>query len=87
MGISASQREKGRFMHEHVDQILFSEQEIQAGIDRVAETITRDYQGKEFSVVSILKGSCIFASDLIRRIPIPLELAFVAAESYRDGTE
>jgi len=74
-------------MHEHVDQILFSEQEIQAGIDRVADTITRDYQGKEFSVVSILKGSCIFASDLIRRIPIPLELAFVAAESYRDGTE
>ena len=54
-------------MHEDVDQILISEQEIQAGIDRVADTITRDYQGKEFSVVSILKGSCIFASDLIRR--------------------
>ena len=56
------------------------------GIDRVAEAVTKDYQGREFSVVSILKGSCIFASDLIRRIPIPLELAFVSAESYREGT-
>ncbi len=74
-------------MHEDVDQILISEEEIQSGIDRVANTITADYKGKEFSVVSILKGSCVFASDLIRRIPIPLELAFVSAESYRDGTE
>ena len=78
---------RGRSMHEDIDQILISEEEIQEGIDRVANTITADYKGKEFSVVSILKGSCVFASDLIRRIPIPLELAFVAAESYRKGTE
>ena len=38
-------------------------------------------------MVSVLKGSCVFASDLIRRIPIPLELAFVSAASYGDGTE
>jgi len=78
---------EGHSMHEDIDQILISEEEIQIGIDRVAESITRDYRGKDFSVVSILKGSCVFASDLIRRIPIPLELAFVAAESYRDGTD
>jgi len=78
---------RGHSMHEDIDQILISEEEIQEGIDRVANTITADYKGKEFSVVSILKGSCVFASDLIRRIPIPLELAFVAAESYRKGTE
>ena len=29
----------------------------------------------------------MFASDLIRRIPIPLELAFVCASSYGDGTQ
>jgi hypoxanthine phosphoribosyltransferase len=28
----------------------------------------------------------VFASDLIRRIPIPLQLAFVSASSYRDRT-
>ena len=85
--IALTEGPRGRSMHEDIDQILISEEEIQEGIDRVANTITADYKGKEFSVVSILKGSCVFASDLIRRIPIPLELAFVAAESYRKGTE
>ena len=41
---------------------------------------------KDFTVVSVLKGSCVFASDLIRRIPVPLELAFVSASSYGEGT-
>lgn len=73
-------------MHEDIDDILYTEEEIKTGIDRVAEAVTKDYQGRDFTVVSILKGSCIFASDLIRRMPIPLELAFVSAESYREGT-
>jgi len=74
-------------MHGDVERILISEQEIVEGIDRIAAEITDHYQGTDFTVVSILKGSCIFASDLIRRIPIPLELAFVSASSYRNGTE
>lgn len=74
-------------MHHDIDRVLLSEAEIREGIDRVAAEVTAHFQGREFTVVSILKGSCIFASDLIRRIPIPLELAFVAASSYRDGTE
>ena len=48
--------------------------------------MTERFKGREFTVVSILKGSCIFSADLIRRIPVPLELAFVSASSYRDGT-
>jgi hypoxanthine phosphoribosyltransferase len=74
-------------VHADIDRILFSEAEIVAGIDRVAREVTHAYQGRDFTVVSVLKGSCVFASDLIRRIPIPLELAFLAASSYGDGTE
>jgi len=74
-------------MHADIDRILFSEAEILSGIDRVAREVTRAYNGRDFTVVSVLKGSCVFASDLIRRIPIPLELAFLAASSYGDGTE
>lgn len=73
-------------MEQDIDRILFTEEQIQAGIDRVAAAVTEAFDGSEFTVVSILKGSCVFASDLIRRIPIPLELAFCAASSYRDGT-
>jgi hypoxanthine phosphoribosyltransferase len=73
-------------VHEDIERILFNEQEILRGIDRVAGEVTRQYRGRAFTVVSVLKGSCVFASDLIRRIPIPLELAFVCAQSYGDGT-
>lgn len=74
-------------MHDDIERVLFDEREILAGIDRIAVDVTDAYRGRDFTVVSVLKGSCVFASDLIRRIPIPLELAFVAASSYRDGTE
>lgn len=73
-------------LNNDVERILFNEAEILSGIDRVAREVTREYQGRDFTVVSVLKGSCVFASDLIRRIPIPLELAFLAASSYGDGT-
>jgi hypoxanthine phosphoribosyltransferase len=74
-------------LEQDIEQILLTEEQILKQTDRVAAEITRAYQGREFTVVSVLKGSCVFASDLIRRIPIPLELAFVSASSYGDGTE
>jgi hypoxanthine phosphoribosyltransferase len=74
-------------VHEDIEKVLIDEAEIIRGIDRVAAEITQQFRGENFTVISILKGSCVFASDLIRRIPIPLELAFVSAASYREGTE
>lgn len=73
-------------LHGDIERVLFTEAEIQRAIDRVAAEVTSAYDGNDFTVVSVLKGSCIFASDLIRRIPIPLELAFLAASSYGSGT-
>jgi hypoxanthine phosphoribosyltransferase len=73
-------------LNNDIERVLYSEPEILAGIDRVAREVTESYTGRDFTVVCVLKGSCVFASDLIRRIPIPLELAFLAASSYGDGT-
>lgn len=73
-------------MHQDIERVLFDEDEIVAAVDRLANEVTRLYRGEDFTVVSVLKGSCVFASDLIRRIPIPLELAFVAARSYGNST-
>jgi hypoxanthine phosphoribosyltransferase len=74
-------------VHQDIERVLISEDEILAGVDRLAREVTEHYRGTDFTVVSVLKGSCIFAADLIRRIPIPLELAFVAARSYGEYTE
>lgn len=73
-------------MHEEIDRVLFDEHEIELAIQRVAGEITRAHAGTELTVVAVLKGSCIFVADLVREIPIPLRLTFVAAESYREGT-
>ena len=73
-------------MHDDIQQILLSEERILDGIDRLAAAITEEYAGSDPVVVSVLKGSFVFASDLIRRLPFPLRLGFAAARSYRDGT-
>lgn len=74
-------------VHDDIQDILLDEATIVQGIDRVAAQITDVMGHEKFTVVSVLKGACIFSSDLIRRIPVPLELAFVSASSYGKGTE
>jgi hypoxanthine phosphoribosyltransferase len=73
-------------VHEDVEQVLLSEIEILRGIERVAAEVTEVFRGTPLTAVSILKGSCIFAADLVRRLPIPLDLAFAATRSYGDAT-
>ena len=64
-----------------VERVLFSEEKLRAGVDALAERVASAYRDREFTVISVLKGSCVFASDLIRRLPIPLELGFVARDA------
>ncbi|MDF1800658.1 MAG: hypoxanthine phosphoribosyltransferase [Planctomycetota bacterium] len=74
-------------MHNDIETILFSTEEILAGLIRLAEEITRDFGDEEFTVVGVLKGSVVFVSDLVRNLDTTLEMAFVSASSYRSGTE
>ena len=73
-------------VHADIQSVLFPEDVIRSGLVRVGKAVTERFRGRDFTVVSILKGSCIFSADLIRQIPIPLELAFVSASSYGDRT-
>ena len=73
-------------MHDDIERILFGEQEIRAGVERLAGEIRAVYAADEPTVIAVLKGSVVFVADLIRRLPMPLQLAFVVAESYRQGT-
>ena len=72
-------------MHDDVERILFPEEAIHEGIDRVADEVTRAYAGTDFTVVSVLKGACVFAADRIRRIPNPRALSFFPAEGEIQG--
>jgi hypoxanthine phosphoribosyltransferase len=73
-------------VHDDIERILIGEQEIRAGIERVAAEIRSVYANEEPTVIAVLKGSVVFVADLIRRLPIPLNLAFAWAKSYRQDT-
>lgn len=66
-------------------QSLFSSEEIETAVKRLAAEITKDYQDKNPLVIGILKGSFIFLADLVRLLDFPLEIEFVRLSSYGRG--
>ncbi|MGL5820709.1 MAG: hypoxanthine phosphoribosyltransferase [Sarcina sp.] len=65
-----------------IQEVLYSEEQLREKIKEMGATISEDYVGKELLIVGILKGSAIFASDLLRCISIPCELDFMSVSSY-----
>lgn len=70
-----------------IGKVLFHESTILARLDEIAAEITKDYRGREITVVGILNGSCLFLGDLLRRIPLPLKVDCLAVASYHGGTK
>ena len=67
--------------------IIVSEEEIKSAVKKAGKMINSIYDGTPILLVSILKGSFIFLSDLCREIKVPCEIGFMAAKSYYEGTE
>ena len=74
-------------MKEDIKEVLFSEEVLTKRIKELAEEISSDYKGKDLLVVGILKGSVIFAAELIKNISTPCEIDFMAVSSYGNSTE
>ena len=68
-------------------EILFSREDIQKRVRELGQKITEEYKGKKLMVVSLLKGSFIFTSDLVREIDAPVKIEFMATSSYGHGVE
>ena len=73
-------------MGEVKKEILISKPEIDDRVQRLADEISRDYEGKELVLIGILKGAFVFMADLIRCLRIPCEVDFVRLASYGAGT-
>jgi hypoxanthine phosphoribosyltransferase len=74
-------------MQEDLDRVLFDEATILRRLDELAGDITTEYEGRDLTIVAILNGSLIFMADLLRRIPLPLQLDCLRAASYHGGTK
>lgn len=76
-------------MNEFVQKVLVSEEELAKITAKLGKQITEDYKNSDKPIICIviLKGSLIFASDLIRHIELPLEVEFMKVSSYGAGTK
>ena len=70
-----------------IDKVLVSEEELDKKTTELANAISRDFAGKELILIGILKGGVVFASDLIKKINIPMEIEFMAVSSYGKESE
>jgi len=61
---------------------LFSKEEIEKAVDRLATEIERDFPQEELILVCLLKGSFIFTADLARRLKNPVKIDFLRVSSY-----
>ena len=63
-------------------EVLIPAQEIEARIRELGAEIARDYSGHNPLLIGVLKGACLFLSDLMRAIDIPVNVEFMAISSY-----
>src|SRR5437879_13889764 len=66
--------------------IVFDEETIARRVRELGQEITAAYPDGDLLVLGLLKGSFIFLSDLVRRIERPLQVDFLVASSYGEGT-
>jgi hypoxanthine phosphoribosyltransferase len=76
-----------RNVHEDIEEVLISQQQLQDRITALAAAISADFAGKDLLLLGILKGGVMFMVDLARRLDIPLEMDFMATSSYGNSTE
>ncbi|NLI90028.1 MAG: hypoxanthine phosphoribosyltransferase [Epulopiscium sp.] len=63
---------------------LISEEEIYQKTKELGARISKDYAGKEITVICVLKGGVMFMVDLVKQIKIPLKMDFMVVSSYGD---
>jgi hypoxanthine phosphoribosyltransferase len=71
-----------------INRVLISQQQLAARVAEMARQITADHtppnipDSDEITIVPILTGAFIFCADLIRQIPLHIQIGLVTVSSY-----
>ena len=68
-------------------QVLFTEEQIHTRVGALGQQVSSDYSRRQLVLVSVLRGSIFFTTDLARRISLPLAMDFLSISSYGEGSE
>ena len=66
---------------------LIGEDELHARIKEMGKQIEKEYEGKEITLICILKGSVFFTVELAKNIEGDVKLEFIRVSSYGEGTK
>ncbi|MCQ2454817.1 MAG: hypoxanthine phosphoribosyltransferase [Clostridia bacterium] len=69
-----------------IKEVLVSEEELAKICKDLGKRISKDYEGKNLLLVSVLKGAVVFMSDLLKEITCDCKIDFMAVSSY-SGTK
>ena len=73
-------------MKHNID-VLISHAQIEKRLLELAAEIKKDFDGKSFTLVGILKGSVMFMVDLAKKLDCDIELDFMDISSYGNSKE
>ena len=74
-------------MEKDIDRVLLSEEQLKKRVAELGAQLSEDYRDKNPTMVCILKGAIMFYTDLVRSMPIPLAMDFMAVSSYGSATK
>lgn len=74
-------------MRNDIKEVLFTERQLADKVAELGARITKDYEGKNPLIVSVLKGSYVFMADLTRKIDTACNVDFMVVSSYGKGTK
>lgn len=74
-------------MNNDIKSVLYSEDFLHSTVTSLGKQISDDYRGRNLLLVSVLKGSVVFMTDLMRSIDIPCEIDFMSVSSYGNGVK
>lgn len=67
--------------------MLISEAELHERVAELGAQIGADYATRDPLLVGVLKGAFVFLADLVRAIPLAVEIDFMAVSSYGASTK
>lgn len=69
-------------MHNFIEKVLFTNEEIVARCKELGKEITNDYSDKKPILIGLLKGSVPFFAEIMKHINCDLETEYIEASSY-----
>lgn len=71
-------------LHDKKFRILFTPAQIEEAVDGIAVKLNKDLAGEEPVFISVLNGSFMFTSDLLKRIRLNCSVSFLKLASYME---